>query len=94
MKLEQIIKEKSGTIVDVRTPVEFMGGNVKTSINVPLQELQQRLAEVKDLKTPLILCCASGGRSAIATQFLSSMGIDCLDGGSWLNVNYYQTQQQ
>jgi len=80
--------------VDVRTPVEFMGGNVKTSINVPLQELQQRLAEVKDLKTPLILCCASGGRSAIATQFLSSMGIDCLDGGSWLNVNYYQTQQQ
>ena len=94
MKLEQIIKEKSGTIVDVRTPAEFMGGNVKTSINVPLQELQQRLAEVKDLKTPLILCCASGGRSAIATQFLSSMGIDCLDGGSWLNVNYYQTQQQ
>ena len=94
MKLEQIIKEKSGTIVDVRTPVEFMGGNVKTSINVPLQELQQRLAEVKDLKTPLILCCASGGRSAIATQFLSSMGIDCLDGGSWLNVNYYQTQQK
>ena len=94
MKLEQIIKEKSGTIVDVRTPVEFMGGNVKTSINVPLQELQQRLAEVKDLKTPLILCCASGGRSAIATQFLSSMGIDCLDGGSWLNVNYYQTQLQ
>ena len=94
MQLEQIIKEKSGTIVDVRTPAEFMGGNVKTSINVPLQELQQRLSEVKDLKTPLILCCASGGRSAIATQFLSSMGIDCLDGGSWLNVNYYQTQQQ
>jgi len=94
MKLEQIIKEKSGTIVDVRTPAEFMGGNVETSINVPLQELQQRLAEVKDLKTPLILCCASGGRSAIATQFLSSMGIDCLDGGSWLNVNYYQTQLQ
>jgi phage shock protein E len=94
MQLEQIIKEKSGTIVDVRTPAEFMGGNVKTSINVPLQELQQRLAEVKNLKTPLVLCCASGGRSAMATQFLSSMGINCLDGGSWLNVNYYQTQQQ
>jgi phage shock protein E len=94
MKLEQVIKEKSGTIVDVRTPAEFMGGNVQASINVPLQELQQRLEEVKKLKSPLVLCCASGGRSAMATQFLSSMGIDCLDGGSWLQVNYYQTQQQ
>jgi len=94
MKLEQIIKEKSGTIVDVRTPGEFMGGNVETSVNIPLQELEQRLEEVKKLKTPLVLCCASGGRSAMATQYLASRGINCLDGGSWLQVNYYQTQQQ
>ena len=92
MKLEKIIKEKSGTIVDVRTAGEFMGGNVQESVNIPLQELQQRLDEVKKLKTPLVLCCASGGRSAMATQFLLSHGIECLDGGSWMNVNYYHSQ--
>jgi rhodanese-related sulfurtransferase len=92
MNLEKIIKEKSGTIVDVRTQAEFMGGNVNESINIPLQELQQRLHEVKKLKTPLVLCCASGGRSAVATQFLLSQGIECLNGGSWLDVNYYKSQ--
>jgi len=92
MDIGKIIKEKSGTIVDVRTPAEFMGGNVNNSINVPLQEIQQRLNEIKSLKTPLILCCASGGRSAMATQFLASQGIECVNGGSWLNVNYFQSQ--
>ncbi len=92
MNLEQIIKENAGTIVDVRTPAEFMGGNVNDSINIPLQEIQQRLDEIKQLKTPLVLCCASGGRSAMATQFLSAQGIDCVNGGSWLDVNYYQSQ--
>jgi rhodanese-related sulfurtransferase len=94
MNIGNIIREKSGTVVDVRTPAEFMGGNVNHSINVPLQEIQQRLNELKQLKTPLILCCASGGRSAMATQFLSSQGIECINGGSWLNVNFYQSQSE
>ncbi len=92
MNAEKIIKEKQGTIVDVRTPVEYMGGNVVGSINIPLQEIQQRLDEVKNLKQPLVLCCASGNRSGQATQFLSHQGIECVNGGSWLDVNYYQTQ--
>jgi rhodanese-related sulfurtransferase len=94
MNIGNIIREKSGTVVDVRTPAEFMGGNVNHSINVPLQEIQQRLNELKQLKTPLTLCCASGGRSAMATQFLSSQGIECINGGSWLNVNFYQSQSE
>ena len=92
MNAEQIIKEKKGAIVDVRTTSEFMGGNVEGSINIPLQEIQQRMDELKDLKQPLVLCCASGNRSGQATQFLSQQGIECCNGGSWLNVDYYQSQ--
>ncbi len=92
MNAEQIIKEKKGTIVDVRTPGEFMGGNVKGSINIPLQEIQQRMDELNNLKQPLVLCCASGNRSGQATQFLTQQGIECCNGGSWLDVNYYQSQ--
>ena len=92
MNAEQIIKEKKGTIVDVRTASEFMGGNVEGSINIPLQEIQQRIDELKNLKEPLVLCCASGNRSGMATQFLSQQGIECCNGGSWLDVNYYQSQ--
>lgn len=75
------------TIVDVRTPGEFMGGHVAGSINIPLQEIQQRIDEIKALPQPIILCCASGNRSGQATSFLKSHGIDCSNGGSWLDVN-------
>ncbi len=92
MKIETIIKEKKGTIVDVRTTSEFMGGNVAGSINIPLQEIQHRMDELKYLKQPLVLCCASGVRSGQATQYLMQQGIECLNGGSWLDVNYYHSQ--
>ena len=92
MNAEQIIKEKKGTIVDVRAHEEFRSGNVKGSINIPLQEIERRIEELKTLKQPLVLCCASGGRSGQATQFLSQQGVECCNGGSWLDVNYYQTQ--
>lgn len=91
MNLEKIIKEKQGTIVDVRTPGEYMGGNVNGSINIPLQEIPNRLDELKGLEQPLVLCCASGGRSAQATNYLTHQGVDCLNGGSWFDVNYYQS---
>jgi rhodanese-related sulfurtransferase len=38
MHLEKIIQEKKGTIVDVRSPGEFMGGHVKGSINIPYKK--------------------------------------------------------
>lgn len=92
MRAENVIKERQGTILDVRTVGEYMGGNVVGSKNIPLQEIEDRLAEIKLLKTPLVLCCASGGRSAMATQFLASAGIECYDGGSWVSVNYHLSQ--
>ncbi len=92
MNIEKIIKEKQGTIVDVRTTDEFRGGNATGTINIPLQEIQSRIDELKNLKQPLVLCCASGNRSGRAMQFLSQQGIECYNGGSWLNVNYYQSQ--
>lgn len=91
MTIEHIIKEKQGTIVDVRTPAEFMGGHVSGSINIPLQDLQARLDEVKSLQQPIVLCCASGGRSGQATYYLKSQGLDCHNAGSWLDVNYFQS---
>ena len=42
MNAEEIIKEKRGTIIDVRTITEFNGGNVAGSINIPLQEFPKR----------------------------------------------------
>lgn len=84
--LSEQIKSGEVTVVDVRTPAEFMGGHVAGSINIPLQEIPKRLEELKKMKH-IILCCASGGRSASATSYLLQQGIKCENGGSWLEVN-------
>lgn len=92
MTVEKIIKEKLGTIIDVRSPDEFMGGHVAGSINFPLNEIPQRVEELRNQKAPLVLCCASGNRSGQAQLFLTEHGIECYNGGSWLDVNYLQSK--
>lgn len=82
---------KHVTVIDVRSPAEFMGGHVEGSINIPLQEVPSRLEEIKALSQPIVLCCASGNRSGQATSFLKSHGVDCSNGGSWMEVNMEMT---
>lgn len=77
-----------GTVVDVRTRAEFSGGHVNGSVNIPLQEITNHIEEIKAMEQPIIFCCASGGRSGQATQYFKSLGVNCENGGSWLDVNY------
>lgn len=86
MNLKNAIGKEGSTIVDVRTRGEFQVGNVAGAINIPLQEISQRVDELKDLKGPLVLCCASGIRSRQAHRYLVKQGIECVDGGSWASL--------
>lgn len=92
MRTEEILKTGKGTIVDVRTPGEYAMGNVLGSINIPLQEIPERLDEIKNLNQPLVLCCASGSRSGNAQGYLAHNGIDCVNGGPWFQVDYLKQQ--
>jgi len=92
MNLVELIRDQHATIIDVRSPGEFMSGSVAGAINIPVGEIPQRIDALKALTTPIILCCASGMRSANACQFLSQQGIACYDGGSWYTVNQSQAQ--
>lgn len=93
MNNEKIIKESQGTVVDVRTAGEFEGGHVAGSVNIPLHDISARIEELKKLKSPLILCCASGNRSEQAFQYLTQQGIESINAGSWFDVHEYQSQK-
>lgn len=80
------MKKQNNVIIDVRTPGEFQLGHVEGSLNLPLQEIVERMDEVKSYSQPIWLCCASGNRSGQAAAFLKSHGIDCENVGSWLDV--------
>ena len=87
MTIEKIIKETNCTIVDVRSHEEFMGGHVANSINIPLQTIPARIEELKGLNAPLVLCCASGMRSASAKSILKSNGFTSVhNGGGWFSL--------
>ena len=70
--LEKI--KQGATVVDVRTPAEYESGHYKGAKNIPLQELQDRLAELGDKKTVIVGYCASGARSAQAAKILTAAG--------------------
>lgn len=92
MQIEEIVRSRKGTVIDVRTREEFRGGHVARSVNIPLGELTDKLDQLKDMQAPLILCCASGMRSAQAEQYLNIQALKCINAGSWLEVNYLQSK--
>ena len=86
--IKQLINTGKATVVDVRTRAEYAEGHAKGSINIPLQEIPARVEEFRKMEN-IVVCCASGNRSAQATAFLKQHGIDCENGGSWLEVDCY-----
>ncbi|TRX66517.1 rhodanese-like domain-containing protein [Carboxylicivirga sp. M1479] len=79
---------KDAVVIDVRTIEEFQMGNVPGSINIPLDTIPNRLAEIKEIGKPLIVCCASGARSNSACGYLYQNGVtELYDGGPWTAVN-------
>ena len=79
------------TLVDVREPDEYDAGHVPSAVNLPLSELPARLAEVPT-GTPVHVICQAGGRSARATELLTSHGVDAInvDGGTnaWIQQGH------
>jgi phage shock protein E len=74
---------QGAVIVDVRTPEEYQAGHIKTSINIPLNQLGNYIHEFKKKGKPVITCCRSGMRSGNAKNLLSSAGIEAYNGGPW-----------
>jgi phage shock protein E len=78
------ILEKA-TILDVRTPEEFSGGHYPNAINIPLNELPQRLNEIKEMKQPIVAYCRSGNRSEMAVSILKQNSVTEVYNGGGLS---------
>ncbi len=71
-------------VVDVRTPEEFRGGAFPGAVNIPLDELQNRIGELGSKSREITLYCASGARSAYAQRYLQQMGFTQVKNGGGL----------
>lgn len=71
-------------IVDVRTTGEFATGAYPGAVNIPLDQLQGRIAELGPRDRDITLYCASGARSGYAAQFLEQQGFTRVKNGGGL----------
>ena len=75
-ELEQIKKNHAVILLDTRTPFEYVRGHLEGFINIPIDELRQRLGELSPHKTIYVMC-QSGMRSYLACRILSQNGFHC-----------------
>ncbi|MGS0747741.1 rhodanese-like domain-containing protein [Halpernia sp. GG3] len=89
----KVIKEKLSEdpfLVDVRTPEEFAKGSAKGAVNIPLDEIQNRISEFEGKKN-IVTFCVTGKRSGKAISILKENGItDAVSGIGLENVKKLQ----
>lgn len=89
----QLMNREKAVVVDVCEPAEYADGHVAGAKNIPLGELNGKLAVVvKNKATPLILVCKSGVRSSRAVAIAKKLGFEqarTLSGGmaAWRSAN-------
>ncbi len=76
---------KGAKIIDVRTDGEFNSGHLDKAVNIPYQDIANRIAEVStDKDEPIVVYCRSGRRSGIAQKTLQSVGYkNVINGGGF-----------
>lgn len=82
------MKTSKEIIVDVRTPEEWQyDGHAECSVNYPLDQLQDKINELKAYDH-VVLVCRSGGRAGSAKRMLEAAGIKNVENlGPWQNVS-------
>lgn len=70
---KNMIESGNINLIDVRTKNEFDFMHIKNAINIPVDEIKQRVTEI-DNGNNIMVYCASGSRSKNAIQILNSLG--------------------
>lgn len=80
------LKKQGAVLLDVRSQGEYSSGHAPGTINIPLNELNNRLSEIPK-ESPLVVCCASGTRSGMARMLLKKNGFDKVyNVGAWYKL--------
>lgn len=72
---ETLPRDGSVTLLDTRTPKEYGMGHADGFINIPVDELRERISELDKSKLVYVMC-QSGLRSYIASRILTNCGFD------------------
>jgi rhodanese-related sulfurtransferase len=87
-QIEQLIK-KDALLLDVRSEWEFKANGLAKSKNIPIEQLFQRLNELKK-EEPIVVFCRSGNRSRHAAHLLKKEGfLEVVDAQTIENIQQF-----
>ena len=72
---DKLPRDGSVILLDTRTAREYSSGHIEGFVNIPVDELRERLDEIEPGK-PVYVICQSGLRSYIATRILEGYGYE------------------
>ena len=75
-EIDSLPRDGSVTLLDTRTREEYDSGHVEGFLNIPVDELRERMGELEAGK-PVYVICQSGLRSYLACRILTQNGFDC-----------------
>jgi len=74
-EVNRAIENPAIAIIDVRTPQEYSKGSIKRSVNIPVDEIAEKIeSTVPDKNKTIYLYCLSGSRSQMAADILTNLG--------------------
>ena len=77
-EIRALLAEGDALLLDVRTPREFSANAIDGATNIPVQRLDERLAEVGAKDKPVAVYCRSGSRSGRAARMLEAAGYEAV----------------
>ena len=91
-QVNDLPRDGSVTLLDIRTKMEYDNGNIDGFINIPVDELRQNLNKL-DKSKPVYVTCQVGLRGHLACRILSQNGFECynLSGGYRLYSSIFRS---
>jgi rhodanese-related sulfurtransferase len=84
-------ERRRAQLVDVRSATEFTTAHLPGAVNIPLEQVELRTADLHD-GVPVVLVCQSGTRARMASKMLAGSGRELLvlEGGTaaWIHAGY------
>ena len=78
-------------LIDVRSPSEFASGHIPGAINISMDQIESRIADLSP-SAPIVLICQTGKRARMTAGLLDPcrLKISVLDGGTnaWIQAGF------
>ena len=77
-QLENYVKKHDAVLIDVRTPLEFIDGHIEGAVNLPVDDIREKISSL-DKNRKYLVYCQVGLRGYLAHRILKNFGFDVIN---------------